>query len=101
VLVDHIDADLELAPAPDPSYVGRELRAGWDVNRPIQQCPDWDGDGQPDSFAAGFFGSADRSAGCALGGATRNAALGWGLPVFVAVVAWGLRRRRTHRPPAR
>jgi hypothetical protein len=38
MLVDHLDADLELAPSADPGPIARELFAERDVNRPEDSC---------------------------------------------------------------
>jgi len=90
LLVDHIAKDLLLAPSADASSVSRLLDAPNAINEPPpRQCPDWNGDGQPDNWdnltsRPGHFGC-----GCNVdnGG-------GWGAPLGMILVAGMLLRRR-------
>lgn len=98
VLVDHLDEDLELRPAADASAVWNWLQAENSTGTvPVQSCPDWDGDGRPDTWG-GTVPAQDFVRGCAvrslggagaLGGATFAAAL-----LAVALLLVRARRRR-------
>ncbi|HLU67472.1 MAG TPA: DUF2330 domain-containing protein [Kofleriaceae bacterium] len=94
MLVDHLNADLQLGPDLDAGSLNRTLQAEQWVND-VRTCPDWDGDGQPDTWddyrertvADGLFGC-----GC---NASPGAAGGAGLLLIAAVLlAFRPRRRR-------
>lgn len=50
-LVDHLTSDLELAPSADASQISTYIQAENGINQPPPpQCPDYDGDGEPDGW---------------------------------------------------
>jgi MYXO-CTERM domain-containing protein len=88
-LVDHLTQDLELAPSADSGHIGTWVQASQSVNTPgPRTCPDWDGDGEPDTWISrgggqGFFScSSGTGAGSAL--------------ILVALAFLVARRRRAH-----
>lgn len=93
-LVDMLTDDLQLAPAADASWISRYLQATQSVNTPTIQCPDYNGDGRPDTWADYESSKTPARAflsGCAIGGhggAALSAILG------VALAALVLARRR-------
>lgn len=101
MLTDYLTDDLELMPASDTSDIWRVLQASKSINDPpAPTCPDWDGDGQPDTLmdeltdpARDFTGR-----GCAVAPGGRGAtlaglALAAALAAFAALVLITRRRR--------
>ncbi len=90
MLIDHIADDLLLAPAADPTAISSTLNAPNGINQPPPlECPDWDGDGEPDSWSDA---SDDQLIGC--GCVATNAGGGAATLGLALLVALGLRRRR-------
>lgn len=92
MLVDHVAGDLRLGPA-DGGSLSNNLTAATYVND-VRTCPDYDGDGDPDTWADyyrrnddGLFGCGCRT-GPGAGGGSLLAAIGFALV---------LRRRRRRR----
>jgi hypothetical protein len=101
-LVDHLTEDLLLAPSADASDLSRFLQATIAVNPPPPPtCPDWDGDGEPDTDddrARDPWGGrrgGGRMFGCAIDGG-RGTGLA-GVMIVMAVVL-ARRVRRAIRP---
>jgi MYXO-CTERM domain-containing protein len=96
VNVDNLDRDLLLAPSADASNLRQNLFAPNGVNLPPpRQCPDYDGDGRPDSFDDERLGVWD-GLGCACdarGAGGAASAIPFGLAVALGL-AWTRRRRR-------
>ena len=92
ILLDHIGADLLLAPSADAGNVDNFLDATNAINEPPPStCPDWDGDGAPDTWPD-FWNDEARGAGCV--GCTAGAGGGWSSGALMLVVAGLLLRRR-------
>ena len=92
LLIDHIYGDLVLAPAPDASWISNFIQVEASINEPPPiQCPDYDGDGNPDSWFD-QAGSGSWSFGCASGG---RAGLGAALLLLLAGLAAIVKRRFT------
>jgi MYXO-CTERM domain-containing protein len=94
MLVDHVGSDLQLGPS-DGSYVTNYLQAGTYVND-TRTCPDYDGDGDPDTWQDyrdrnddGLFGL-----GCGCRAGTGG---GGSLAMAVAVLLLLRRRRRRYQ----
>ena len=98
MLVDHLNADLELGPAVDAGPLDRTLQAGQYVND-VRTCPDWDGNGQPDTWEEYNRRNEDGLLGCGCN-ATPGAAGSTGLLVALALGLAFLRPRRRRRDPA-
>jgi MYXO-CTERM domain-containing protein len=94
MLVDHIAADLTLGPAADAEQVPRQLTVTNQINTPMPQCPDWNGDGQPD-LAGDLDGD---SAGSSIVGCAATPGRMIGAPVALLALAGLLAIRRRRRP---
>jgi hypothetical protein len=97
MLVDHLDQDLELGIAADSSEISTAIQVVNSVNAPTLTCPDWDGDGYPDTYASRRPYTALIS-GCDVGHSARTSVLG-GLVVLLLLSIPVLRRlrRTSHR----
>jgi hypothetical protein len=104
MLVDNMDADLELQPSADVGNVDnyRQVLLENGINTPVRQCPDWNGDGVPDTLdntpTGGWYGNppAGGANGCAAAGASGMAASGITVATlfgFVGLILLAARRR--------
>ncbi len=104
MLVDHLGDDLELEPAAAVGnvYNQRQVPDANGLNVPVITCPDWDNDGEPDTWPAWWdaHGAPDVDAnGCAAAGSSGATASGIAVGSLigcVAVVLLAARRRRRH-----
>jgi hypothetical protein len=109
MLVDNMDQDLELEPSEVVGNVNqyRSVPAENGINTPVLQCPDWNGDGVPDTVTASgeefpgtWYGSNSNPAtsnGCAAAGSSGVATSGLTFATLIGCVALVLlatRRRR-------
>lgn len=94
LLVDYLDQDLELAPAFDASWISPFLQAPTGINPPPPPtCPDWDGDGDPDSWAdAAGKPARDVALGCRVG--SRGGAIEALAALALVALLVAVRRRR-------
>ena len=91
LLIDHVLADLELSPAADPSWLSNYIQVWNAVNTPPPpSCPDWNGDGQPDTWDDYVSGD-DTWFGCQAGGAAGGGAL---LLIAIGAILRGRMRGR-------
>jgi len=90
MLVDHVAADLDLEPS-DGAYVSNYLQAASYVND-TRTCPDWDGDGDPDTWEDRSFDN-DHLFGCGCRAGT-GAGGGSLLAILGALLIVRRRRRR-------
>ena len=88
MLVDHVAGDLRLGPSDGP-YVSNSLQAASYVND-LRTCPDYDGDGDPDTWAD-YNRRDDDLFGC---GCRAGSGAGGGTLLALAGLALVLRRRR-------
>lgn len=89
-LVDHLTSDLELAPSPDSSSISSFIQVQNAINEPPPaQCPDYDGDGQPDGWVEP--GPEPSLFGCSTGGTGPGLAMGL---LLALGIAFATRRRR-------
>ena len=93
-LLEHLSEDLVLGPAADASSISRFMQADNGINLPPPpQCPDWDNDGDPDTWddydnhkrGNGFL------PGCRLGAGTGG---GTGVALLCLAISLAVRRRR-------
>ncbi|HEU5060309.1 MAG TPA: DUF2330 domain-containing protein [Kofleriaceae bacterium] len=92
MLVDHVAGDLRLGPSDGP-YVSSNLQAASYVND-LRTCPDWDGDGDPDTWEDYHRRNDDDLFGC---GCRAGTGAGGGSLLVLCAVALALRRRRRRR----
>jgi MYXO-CTERM domain-containing protein len=92
MLVDHVAGDLRLGPSDGP-YVSSSLQAASYVND-LRTCPDWDGDGDPDTWEDHHRRNDDDLFGC---GCRAGTGAGGGSFLALLGVALVLRRRRRRR----
>ncbi|HTM20675.1 MAG TPA: hypothetical protein VL172_09215, partial [Kofleriaceae bacterium] len=92
MLIDHLAEDLQLAPSLDIAWISNYVQAGQSINDPPPPtCPDYDGDGQPDTWEDRDHGGSGWVVGCRAGGA---AGAGGAALVIAAVLLAAARRRR-------
>ena len=89
MLVDHVAGDLRLGPSDGP-YLSNNLQAQSYVND-IRTCPDWDGDGDPDTWEDYNRRNHDDLFGC---GCQAGTGAGGSTLLALAGLALVLRRRR-------
>ena len=92
MLVDHVAADLDLGPSAGP-YVSNYLQATSYVND-TRTCPDWDGDGDPDTWADRAYDN-DKLFGC--GCRAGSGAGGGSLLAILGALLMVRRRRRRYQ----
>lgn len=92
VNVDNLGQDMLLAPSADASDISRQLAAFDYINAPNRQCPDWDGDGAPDTWDD--YNDRNRGGRWIFGCSVGSAGGGSGALALIAGVAVALRRRR-------
>lgn len=93
MLVDHVAADLDLGPSDGP-YVSNYLQATSYVND-VRTCPDYDGDGRPDTWKD--FYDNDRPFGLGCGCRAGSGAGGGSLLALAGVLLVVRRRRRRYQ----
>ncbi len=94
LLIDHVYGDLLLAQSPDASWISNSIQVQQSINDPPPPlCPDWDGDGDPDTWADG--GGSSWYFGCA---STGGAGLGAAALVLLAGLSVIVKRRFTGGP---
>jgi len=95
LLVDHLYQDLELAPSADPGWLSNYIYVYQSINDPPPPaCPDYDGDGNPDTWDDVKHRGHHLWFGCDAGGA---AGAGGALGLLIAAAAIGVGRRRRRR----
>jgi hypothetical protein len=95
LLIDHVYGDLLLAPSPDAGGISNFIQVDASINEPPPiQCPDYDGDGDPDTWAD-QGSSSSWYFGCTTGG---GAGVGAAVLLLLAGLAAIVMRRFTRGP---
>ncbi len=95
-LVDHLSEDLVLAPSDDASGISEVIQAQTGINYPPPRtCPDWNGDGRPDTWDDynRSRGGVRSSIGCGLGGGSAGG--GAAALLILGLIALTRRGRRS------
>lgn len=95
-LLEHLSEDLVLGPAADASSISRFLQAPNGVNfPPPPTCPDWDDDGEPDTWED--YNDSQRTRGWWSSGCTTGGGAGGGAAIALLGFAIALAVRRWTR----